>query len=67
MSRIIDITGNKYNKLTVLELAYPSSDKKRTYWKCRCDCGTEVILRKDTFIYPYSTIKSCGCDKLKGR
>ena len=47
MSRIIDITGNKYNKLTVLRLAYATSDKKHTYWKCRCDCGTEIILRKD--------------------
>lgn len=63
MQKVIDITGNKYNKLTVLELdsIRRIKGKIRTYWKCKCDCGNIVVLRKDGFIYPYSTIKSCGC------
>lgn len=63
MQGIIDITGNKYNKLTVLEFDHSEKirTKNRTFWKCQCDCGNIVILRKDSFIYPYSKVKSCGC------
>lgn len=63
MQRIIDISGNKYNKLTVLEYSHTVKigSKVRTYWKCQCDCGNIVTLRKDSFIYPYSKVKSCGC------
>ena len=60
MQKIIDITGNKYNKLTVLNFEY-IDNRRRTFWKCKCDCGNIVILRKDSFIYPYSHVKSCGC------
>lgn len=64
MQKLIDITGNKYNHLTVIGLdhiGYRKDGKSRSYWKCRCDCGNIVILRKDGFIYPYSKTKSCGC------
>lgn len=63
MQGIINITGNKYNKLTVLEFDHSEKirTKNRTFWKCQCDCGNIVILRKDSFIYPYSKVKSCGC------
>lgn len=61
--RIIDITGNKYNRLTVLGLDHISNanGKSRSYWKCQCDCGNIIVIRKDEFIYPYSKTKSCGC------
>ena len=64
MQELVDITGNKYNKLTVLgfdHIGYRKNGKSRSYWKCQCDCGNIVILRKDEFIYPYSHTKSCGC------
>ena len=64
MQKIIDITGNKYNKLTVLgfdHIGYRKDGKSRSYWKCLCDCGNITILRKDEFIYAYSKTKSCGC------
>ena len=63
MQKIIDITGNKYNMLTVLRYDHSEKirNKHRTFWKCQCDCGNIVILRKDEFIYPYSKTKSCGC------
>lgn len=60
MSKIIDISGNKYNKLTVLSFDHIGK-RRKTYWKCKCDCGNIIVLRKDEFIYPYSTVKSCGC------
>ena len=33
----------------------------RSMWVCKCDCGNEVTLRKDAFMYKSSTTKSCGC------
>ena len=60
MQQLIDITGQRRNRLTVLGFDH-IGNRRRSYWKCRCDCGNEVILRKDAFYYPYSHIKSCGC------
>ena len=60
MQKLIDISGNKYHRLTVLSFDH-IGERKRSYWKCQCDCGKIVVLRKDQFIYPYSHIKSCGC------
>jgi len=60
MQKLIDITGNKYGKLTVLCFDHIGG-RRRSYWKCQCDCGNIVILRKDEFIYQYSHTKSCGC------
>lgn len=64
MQKLIDITGNRYGYLIVLgfdHIGYLKNGKSRSYWKCKCDCGNIVILRKDQFIYPYSHCKSCGC------
>lgn len=64
MQKLIDISGNKYNKLTVLRfhhIGYRKDGKSRSYLECQCDCGNIVVLRKDEFIYPYSKVKSCGC------
>lgn len=77
MQKIVDITGKKYNRLTVLNFDHMGG-RRRSYWKCECDCGNIVVIRKDQFIYPYSHIKSCGCwhreesskrkkDKITGR
>ena len=38
MSKVIDETGKKYNKLTVLERD-GSNSQGRAMWLCQCDCG----------------------------
>lgn len=58
MSKLNDLTGQRFGRLTVLERAETKSDRK-TRWLCRCDCGNETIvygryLRK-------GNTKSCGC------
>lgn len=58
--KLIDITGNRYNYLTVLGFSHTDA-RRRTYWTCKCDCGNIVVLRKDAFAYSYSQTKSCGC------
>lgn len=60
MQKLVDISGKKYNRLTILGFDHIGA-RRRSYWKCQCDCGNIVVLRKDDFIYPYSHTKSCGC------
>lgn len=61
MSKPIDLTGQKFGKLMVVEEAYR---KKNVYWKCRCDCGTEVIIRGADLRNGHSV--SCGCARIDG-
>lgn len=59
-----DRTGERYGKLTVLERApdvvYPSG--KLVRWKCRCDCGNEVVVIGSNL----SKTHSCGCEMHTG-
>lgn len=57
-----DLTGQKFNHLTVLKLDEERSNKKRTYWICQCDCENKTIksIRSDGLTSGHS--KSCGCE-----
>jgi hypothetical protein len=58
MAKVKDITGQRFGRLTVLELA--GTDKARNYtWLCRCDCGTEKVVSRCNLIN--GSTKSCGC------
>jgi len=58
-SKIIDLTGKKFNKLTVIERSENNSNDGRIKWKCRCDCGTFATILSHTLISGHT--KSCGC------
>lgn len=59
MPKKLDLTGQKFNRLLVLE---PASNKgKRTQWKCACDCGNICIASTEGL--RNGTTKSCGCLK----
>lgn len=54
-----DLTGNKYDRLTVI--SYSHKDKKRrVHWNCLCVCGNEVVRRTDA-LNTNANYKSCGC------
>ena len=54
----IDITGIRYNHLTAMCFDHCGNDTKH-YWRFRCDCGNEVVLKK---VYVTTgDVKSCGC------
>jgi len=56
--RLIDLTGKKFGKLTVIERV--GSDKQGyATWLCKCDCGTKIIIRGSSLKGGYT--KSCGC------
>lgn len=44
--KLVDLTNMRFGKLTVLEL-YTGNSNNRTYWKCRCDCGKEIVVDAD--------------------
>lgn len=46
MAKKIDITGNKYGKLTAIEDTGEKSSNGSSRWLFRCDCGEEYVARK---------------------
>ena len=46
MGKIIDLTGQRFGRLTVLQKAEKpiGSHSTSTFWKCKCDCGNEKLL-----------------------
>ena len=57
--KVIDMTGMRFGRLTVLELVPKSNDKARFKWLCRCDCGTVKAI-DGSKLRNGSTV-SCGC------
>ena len=58
--RFIDLSGEKFGKITVLE-RIKKENSKRTFFKCLCDCGKEKIFQSSDLLR--GKIKSCGCWK----
>lgn len=58
MSYRINLTGQKFGRLSVLSYA-GQRGRRRTMWKCQCDCGN-VVEVEATHLRAGHT-KSCGC------
>ena len=58
MGKFEDLTGQKFNRLTVLSLGERNSCGQ-VQWKCKCDCGN-IVLATTTYLKTGHT-KSCGC------
>lgn len=59
MSKLIDLTGKKFGRLTVIERT--ENKGKSTMWLCKCDCGNERIVSRNNLSTGHSM--SCGCLK----
>ena len=62
MANRIDLTGQRFGRLVVLERAedhVTKSGKKVKQWNCLCDCGNEKIVRHGELRNGHT--KSCGC------
>ena len=55
--RFINLSGMKFNKLTILD--YYEIRNKHAYWLCKCDCGNTKFI-KGSHVKSGRT-KSCGC------
>ena len=58
---MIDLTGQRFSRWTVTELAVSDGLKSKwdSNWKCRCDCGNEKIVPYRSLVRGSS--RSCGC------
>lgn len=62
-SKISDgIIGKKFGYLTVLEYLYTNKNG-RAFYKCKCACGNEVVVRSDCLKTKNNI--SCGCKQKK--
>lgn len=62
MSKIIDLTGQRFGNLTVVskdESYIKPSGQKVAVWKCLCDCGNIISIRSEYL--RKGTTTSCGC------
>ena len=61
MPKALDLTGQKFGKLTVISKS--ASRNGKTYWLCRCECGAEKEVQ--TSHLRSGAIKSCGSNDCK--
>lgn len=62
----LDLTGEKYGRLTVLEQDFDHTlSNKRTYWKCKCDCGNTISVAAQSLRRKSNPTRSCGCIRLE--
>lgn len=55
-----DYIGKRFGRLTVIEyMGKMNKNSSLKYWKCRCDCGNEVIVGQTELQSGES--QSCGC------
>ena len=59
MGNFIDLTGNTFDRLVVIERAENAGNEVQ--WLCRCSCGTIVTIRRGDLTK--GKVKSCGCLK----
>lgn len=62
MERAIDLTQQKFGKLTVIGRDdSQEKSRNRAYWLCQCECGNITSVRSDSL--RSGAIRSCGCLK----
>lgn len=62
MAKPIDLTGQRFGRLTVVCRAKkpsPFTEYTGAYWLCKCDCGVERIVRSIDLRNGQTC--SCGC------
>ena len=59
MTKLIDLKGQRFGRLVVVERAEPIDGCTNARWRCKCDCGGETFVLGTTLRRGES--KSCGC------
>lgn len=60
MGKTVDMTGNKYVRLTAIEIVGRTKcERKYLLWRFICDCGNDIITRGADV--RSGRTKSCGC------
>ncbi len=59
MGKLIDLTGQRFGRLTVIERA--GTIGKGASWLCQCDCGKRTIVIGTNLRRAKQPTRSCGC------
>lgn len=61
MPKLIDLSGRRFGRLTVIKRA--ESNHKEVYWVCQCDCGNRKTVRGSllTTKNKKRRVRSCTC------
>lgn len=58
-TRTKNLVGQRFGKLTVVELLEDSNKFNRRLYKCKCDCGNEITVPSSSLTTDHT--RSCGC------
>lgn len=62
MGKLIDLTGKRFGRLTVIERVNGTvvrGKSPKVFWRCKCDCGN--IREIDGYSLRSGNTQSCGC------
>lgn len=62
MGKLIDLTGQRFGRLTVIERAKDDA-YGNVRWMCRCECGNIVV--RHSHVLRRNSQSDCGCGKPK--
>lgn len=57
----VDITGKRFGRLVAVKFVEKRANNQ--YWLFKCDCGKEIVCRKNAVTS--GGVLSCGCSKRK--
>lgn len=62
--KMVDLTGNRYGKLTVINLIeYKAHSHSK--WLCQCECGNQCVVQHSNLVSNH--VQSCGCLRTIGK
>lgn len=59
MPKFMDLTGQRYGRLTAIEIDAQRTHNGKTYWRCKCDCGEYTSVMTGNI--RSGAVLSCGC------
>lgn len=59
MGKLIDLTGQRFGRLTVIEKAPAKQGCENAVWLCKCDCGNSSVVQSQSL--RSGRTRSCGC------
>jgi hypothetical protein len=59
MRPLIDLTGRKFGRLSVIAIAQDKSRHGQMQWACSCSCGAQKVVSGDRL--RQGVTRSCGC------
>lgn len=55
----LNLLGQRFGKLLVIEKTKEKDNHGNCYWKCKCDCGNEIVVTATSL--NTGNTQSCGC------